>query len=209
LKPDLVGVAFVLNDLHRFLHSFRVKDGKIVGQTYDFTPDAIGTVEHPLYQFARKSRFLVWLRRRFSEAVSVFEASDFLPEGAYTFELRPDFNTAWRDGPWNAIRAQLSEMKHLGDENGFKLFVVAFPFGQQYRSDYLKRDQSYVMKPQRKLHRITEDLDIPLLDLYPLLDVNADLVEDEIHLSAGGRRKVGFIVASFLQKEGLVPSRAR
>ena len=209
LEPDLVGIAFVFNDLHRFLHAFRIEDGKIVGQSYDFTEEAIGTVQNPLYHLARKSHFLVWLRRRFSDVLSTIELSTLASQTAFTFDVRPDFDTAWQDEPWEAIEAQLGQMQDLGRRHGFRIFVVAFPFGQQYRADYLERDREYVMKPQRRLGAIVRSLGIPYLDLYPMIEPQIDLLSDDIHLSDSGRRKVGGIIARFLKSERLVPLSAQ
>jgi len=62
LQPDLV-------DLHRLLHSSKVENGRIVGE-YEFTEEAVRSVDSSLYQIARKSRSLVWLRRQ----VSLFDS---------------------------------------------------------------------------------------------------------------------------------------
>ena len=43
-EPDLVGVGFVLNDLHRILHRFALEDGEIVGDEYAFTDEATESV---------------------------------------------------------------------------------------------------------------------------------------------------------------------
>jgi lysophospholipase L1-like esterase len=201
LEPDLVGVGFVLNDVFRFLQLFRVEDGVIVGEGYAFTPEVLeGT--SPLYRLLRKSVFLVWLRRR----LSALDQSAVLGAGGdYSFEHRPDFHTAWLDEPWSDIEAQLREMKQLGEQAGFQVFLVAFPFGDQYREDYLARDREYVLKPQRKLREICTRLEIPFLDLHPLLDGARDLEDDRIHLTAEGRRRVGALVAGFLMERALLP----
>lgn len=194
LEPDLVGVSFVLNDLHTFLHQFRVEDGEIVGTGYDFSGEAVEEM-NPLYRLLRKSVFLVWLRHR----MSILDDSVLLAAtDGYSFEFRPDFRTAWLDEPWIAVEEQLREMKALGEDAGFGLFLVAFPFGDQYLARYLDADRSHVLKPQRKLREICERLSIPYLDLYPLLDPDLHLSEDKIHLTAEGRRHVGRLLADFL-----------
>lgn len=203
LEPDLVGVAFVLNDLFRFLHAFRVEDGRIVGTSYEFTPEAVQGVDSAVYRTLRRSVFLVWLRRRLETLEGTFLLSG--GEG-YAFDYRPDFRTAWLDEPWADIEAQLAEMRALGRERGFGLFLVAFPFGDQYRESYLARERGYVLKPQRRLREICERLAIPYLDLYPLLDASRDLQPDKIHLTAEGRRRAGERIAEFLAGEGLLPA---
>jgi lysophospholipase L1-like esterase len=204
LEPDLVGVGFVLNDLHKILHQFKVEDGRIVGETYEFTPEAVGTVDSWLYQAARKSRLLVWARRRLDTVVAMVEHN--LEQG-YAFDYRPDVNTAWKDHFWPSIETQLREMTALGRSNGFGLFVVIFPFADQYRAEYRARDVEYVMKPQRMLREICERLDVPYLDLYESLDPG-HLEADRIHLTKSGRVRAAEAIASFLSSRGLVPHNA-
>lgn len=202
LQPDLVGVAFVLNDLHRFLHRFRVRDGRIVGDSYAFSEEAIGSVDNALYRLLRKSVFLVWLRHRVG--VLADTAVDTVSDG-FSFDARPDFRNAWRDEPWRDVESRLARMQALGREHGFRLFLVVFPLGEQYRADYLARDRDYVLKPQRKLGEIAGRLALPVLDLYPHLDRERDLEPDGIHLTAAGRRRVGARLAGFLEEKRLLP----
>lgn len=203
LDPDLVGVAFVLNDLPRILHSFKVENGKIVGQQYAFTDEAVRSVDSPLYQLARKSHFLVWLRRQ----LTIFDSLIDLYAGKhFSFEYRPDFSMAWQERPWRDVEAQLGEMVQLGRERGFRLFLVAFPFGEQLRPDYLARDRAYVTYPQKQLADITSRLGIAYLDLFPELDRARDIEPDNIHLTKRGRVVAGERIARFLADQRLVPA---
>jgi lysophospholipase L1-like esterase len=98
-------------------------------------------------------------------------------------------------------------MSELGRSKGFRVFLVAFPFGDQYRPDYLARDREYVMKPQRKLAEICARLGIPELDLHPFLDPAADFDADRIHLTASGRSRAAARIAAFLRESELLPAR--
>lgn len=206
LEPDLVGVSFVLNDLHRILHQFKVVNGEIVGQQdYSFESEAVESVESPLYRLAAKSHFLVWLRhelRVFDSLIDLYAADGF------TFDFRPDFSTAWQDEPWRDVERQLGRMRELGREHGFGVFLVVFPFGEQLRPDYLARDPDYVKLPQRRLAEITTRLGIPYLDLFGALDRARDVDPDGIHLTAAGRARAGALIARFLVEQGLVPRAA-
>jgi lysophospholipase L1-like esterase len=202
LEPDLVGVAFVLNDLHRVLTRFKVVDGRIVGPSSTFSNEAVQSVESPLYRLARESLFLVWLRRQ----LSIFDKLlELYARDGYTFELRPDFGTAWQPERWHEIESQLRSMVDLGATYGFRLFLIAFPFGEQFRSDYLERDREYVMFPQTRLAEIATRLGIPYLDLYQYLDRKEHLEPDGIHLTKAGRELAGDVVARFLVDQRLVP----
>jgi sugar phosphate isomerase/epimerase len=97
----------------------------------------------------------------------------------------PDFNAAWQEAPWRDVETQLGEMMALGRERGFRVFLVAFPFGEQLRPDYLARNREYVTYPQRKLAEITGRLGIPYLDLFPVLDLAQDFDRDRIISRSG------------------------
>ena len=203
--PDLVGVSFVLNDLHKILHQFKLVNGEIVGQTYAFSSDAQKRVQSPLYRLLAKSHFLVWLRRQlalFDDLIELYAGDQF------AFELRPDFAPAWQEAPWRDVEAQLGRMRALGAQRGFRVFVVAFPFADQLRPDYLARDAALVRFPQRRLAEVCARLDIPVLDLFEELDAARDFDEDRIHLTAVGRRRAGERIARFLAEQRLVPAAA-
>jgi lysophospholipase L1-like esterase len=200
-QPDLVGVGFVLNDLHRILHSFKLQDGQIVGETYDFTPEAVDSVDNAAFRLARRSRVLVWLRRTLDPALGSLQYS--LGKG-FSFDYRPDMNTAWKEASWADVGSQMREMQALGREHGFGLFMVVFPFADQYRPEYLAADRDYVLKPQRLALELCAELAIPCLDMYDRL-TPVDFEEDGIHLTAAGRQRAAEHVARFLVEEGLVP----
>jgi lysophospholipase L1-like esterase len=202
-EADLVGVSFCLNDLHKFLHVFEFDEDKIVGNGYQFAREAVESSQGFFYRTAKKSQFLVWLRRR----LSIFDAIiKYKREKGYTFDYRTDFNTAWKDDPWELIEEQLQEMVVLGEKHGFRVFLVAFPFGDQLREDYLKRDYQYVIKPQRRLKTICEKLNIAFLDLFNEFDLEKHLLDDNIHLTRQGRDMVAEKIAIFLKQKKLIPN---
>ena len=162
----------------------------------------VSQVDSWTYRVLRRSRFLVWLRRR----LTVVDADAIAPADSYTFEYLPDFRTAWLDEPWRQVEEQLGRLHALGVQRGFRVAIVVFPFADQYRLDYLGRDREYVLKPQRKLAAIGAKLDIPLIDLYPLLDPSADLKADGVHLSDLGRRQVAALLAVDLKRRRLLPT---
>jgi lysophospholipase L1-like esterase len=204
-EPDLVGVSFCLNDLHKFAHFFQFdEEGNPTGRSYDFTDEAVQAVESPLYRLARKSHLLVFLRRRLAIMGGIVE----MTQGGFTFDHRPDFVTAWQEEPWKDVETQLGKMADLGRQHGFPVFVVVFPFADQLREDYLELDREYVTKPQRKLAEICGRLGIPLLDLFEDLDPELHMMEDRIHLTAEGRAVAAERVASFLVDSDLVPAAA-
>jgi lysophospholipase L1-like esterase len=84
--------------------------------------------------------------------------------------------------------------------------VVMFPYGHQYRFDLLLRDENYVLKPQRLMKQICAELDVPLLDLYPVLEEHGGrkLLPDGIHLSPEGHQIASEAIVDHLERSGLV-----
>lgn len=126
----------------------------------------------------------------------------------HRFTHRPDFANAWQDAPRGRVERQFDEMHRLAEQNGFPLFVIVFPFGDQLRPEYLERDRDYVMQPRRKLAEICRERDIPLLDLFDSIDPEIHLLDDRIHPTSAGRQWAAERVAEFLVKEGLLPPKA-
>ena len=201
-QPDLVGVVFVLNDLHKFLHNPRFEGA---AEGFDNRSEAALRSDRSLLGMARRSRFLVWLRRNFKTSENFVR---MVEERGYTFDYNPDFQTAWKEEPWSAIEAQLGEMAGLGRSSRFGLFLVAMPYGEQFRKDYLARDYAYVTKPQRHLEQICRRLGIAYLDLFPALDPQRHMARDRVHLTPAGRAVVAERTAAFLKSERLIPARA-
>lgn len=202
LAPDVVGIAFVLNDLHRILHRFKMRNGVIVGQTYAFDAAARDSIANPLVRLAYRSEALTWAARSLANLRTLFPESG---GPGFTFAYRPDFAPAWKPDAWAQIDEQLGQAALLAGSTGFRLFLVGFPFADQYRPDYLARDRDYVLSPQRRLAEITARLGIPYLDLYDDLDPTLHMEPDRIHLTRAGRIRAGERIARFLVEKGLVP----
>jgi len=208
-EPDFVGVQFCLNDLHKFLHSFRVEDGKIVSGSYRFSSEVLDAAPRAprtlLQRVADRSRLLSDLKDRMQIAAKVIA---WKATRGFSFDYKIDVWTAWQDEPWNDIERQFREMRALGDRRGFKIFVVAVPLAVQYDGAYLGQNREYVLKPQRKLEEICERLGIPLLDLYPEMNTNL-FAGDGLHLTKEGRALVGQRIAAFMFAAHLLPSGER
>src|ERR1700674_5713990 len=202
-QPDLVGVDFSLNDVHKFENNLNVVNGHLMPDTsfWEPTPEAANASKSWLLRTARRSLFWRWLRGKTTlagRAVEMYESKGF------DFDYRPDYSTAWQDAPWQMIRDQMGEMSELGKQYHFRVFLISVPFGEQYRKDYLARDAGYVLKPQRTLAALMSEFKIPFLDLYPYLDNNC-FVPDRSHLTLEGKQRATAAIAEFLKKEDLMP----
>jgi lysophospholipase L1-like esterase len=200
-QPDLVAIEFCLNDLHKFLHSFRVENGRILPGTYQFSAEALSKQRSRPSQFADKSYLWAWTKNNVRTAGKV---AAWMASGGFSFDYAVDIGSAWRDEAWKDIESQLGEMLALGREHRFRVFVALVPVAAQYNNDYLKRDRAYVLKPQQKLKEICERLGIDFYDLYP--EMSAALFKDDgIHLTKEGRQLVGQRIADFLVQSHLLP----
>ena len=204
-KPDIVGVEFCLNDLHKFLQSFQVENGRIVTGSYQFSTEALTNVRDKprtlTQRVVDKSYLLTWFKNNIGIVGRVIA---WKANNGYSFDYRVDISSAWQDNAWKDIESQFAEARTLGQAHSFKMFVVVVPVASQYDASYLARDRDYVLKPQRKLKEICERLNIPFYDLYP--DLKADLfVDDGIHLTKEGRQIVGKRVAAFFADSHLIP----
>jgi lysophospholipase L1-like esterase len=200
-EPDLVGVQFCLNDVHKFLQTFQVYQGRIVPNTYHFSKAAVETNPAMVDRLLSASRLFAWLNEKLpiAKRVTAIQIAN-----GFSFDYVPDMRTAWMDDQWLAIESQFAEMRAIGDKNHFNIFVVVMPLGSQYNEEYLARDRNYVLKPQRKLKEICDKLKIPFYDLYPVLHPGL-FDEDGVHLSPEGRRFAGERIAEFVKRLNLVP----
>jgi hypothetical protein len=143
-------------------------------------------------------------RERFLETHPVGEKPDWQTsrEGFHLKISRrfEDWGYAWSDNFWPRITPTLEFMKQVADEHGFELAVLLFPVSFQVQSDHL------VDEPQQSFEREMTALDIPHLDLLPMLrerfrEDGKDLFYDHCHYRAEGYEFVGQLAGEFLLGE--------
>ncbi len=195
LDPDVVGLAFVLNDVHQFLHQFQHRDGRILRTNlYQFTDEASG--QRPGWL---DSLFLHWLVDQLQIGGTV---AGVMAASGFPFEYKVDIGTAWKPERWGVVDEALERFRMLGREHGFEPFIVMFPMLLQYDEALLARDREYLLQPQNQLAERSTRLGIPFLDLYG--EMRPEHFDDDgLHLSAEGRRAVAIPIADFLHREGL------
>lgn len=204
-EPDLVGIEFCLNDVHKYLMAFSFDaNGNIVPNSYSISSEEISRSRSWPRRMMSHSYLLVWLRDHVKVVKNI---ALWQVEHGFSFDYRYDINTAWKDDGWPDIEKQLTEYRDLGRVKNFPVFLVVFPAATQYQQDYLSRDRYYVLKPQRKLKEICARLGIPFYDLYP--DMSPDLfIADGLHLTKEGRGRAGQLIARFLIQQKLLPAGA-
>lgn len=196
LKPDLVLLQFCLNDVPRILHTFD-EYGRL-----PIAPEVWADFEGAFMgRWIRRSRFLTFVVERsyrLKRAVSVRRAT------SYSFNARIDFYRAWEDDGWIEIQNLIRRLRDRVTQDQGKLAILVFPFGHQLRSDYLERDEGYVLKPQRKMQEIADRLQIPVLNLFEVFRGHREYLYDDIHLSDEALPLIAGEVYRFLHRESLL-----
>jgi hypothetical protein len=113
-----------------------------------------------------------------------------------------DWGFAWSTEYWPKVGELLRIMKQVSADHGFKLAVVFFPVGYQVEAEIL-RDE-----PQGRFADLLADLELPHLDLLPVLrsryrEDGIDLFYDYCHYRAEGVEFVSDRIAQFLQDDVL------
>jgi len=193
-QPDLVVLAFVLNDVTEMFHLVRFGGAE---EGFQMRHAASSWIEHVLshsaiaYEVQNLTREIK-ARRRLGEDVRLGAIKQQALE-VETLMHHPDqanVKTAWDFA--------LSDLQKIDDQCralGIPLLVVAFPFTVQLG------DPAGLDAPQRVLAHYTRSRNIAMFDLLPPLaaDARADdaasLFLDEDHLSLRGHRVVAEILA--------------
>jgi lysophospholipase L1-like esterase len=198
--PDLVVVAFVLNDVTEKMLLVRFGgpwDGFQLSQTADLLDRVLGT--SALLHFSRRAL----ARLRFGQdTVAGATRAQLLDVRALVFEPeRPDVAQAWE-----ITLANLGRIVEHCRELGVRVALVVLPYRFQLE------DPNGLSAPQAVLETFARDRLVPSLDLLPALagrvgveEVEpADYFLDQDHLSARGSRVVARLISEFLVRESLV-----
>lgn len=217
LEPDVVVVDFYLNDFQESKGVHIVKLPPLLQQSwflYHVTA-ALGQLKNEAQDADagfEKVNLPAWrkdFQARVQFAPGFFNESPGAFNGMLAANFR-DFGTAWSSGAWDYIRPLFAELKRLSEQHHFKLLVVGFPIYQQVYTSFV---DDY---PQQQLKRLSQELDIPVLDLLPALraealrlrdpaiyqlqEINQDLFYDQCHHTPVGSAVVADEVYRFLQQ---------
>ncbi len=113
-------------------------------------------------------------------------------------DLLFDWGSAFAAGAWERMSPIIEEMKRQVDAHGAKFVIVAFPVREQIDAEFL---HDY---PQQRLAELAERLDIPMLDLLPILRRDARANDgryywDWCHPSPLGSEIIANAILAFLQ----------
>ena len=181
MKPDLVILGFVFNDLYyKYLHKptkQNLLNSEPATYLYKFNPYAF-----PGVLFGRSYLAHIVVER----SVVIWKRT--LQRPIFPFERRGDFYLAWKSYGWVHARKLIGEMQALLTERDISIVVLVFPVSDQVNDQYRKIDEAYVLYPQGKIREICDAYAIPRLDMTESIHRNGGitLFRDYAHLNAKG-----------------------
>ena len=206
IKPDIVVLDFYLNDFQPSPGVRLVKVPPILKKSW--------LIQHLFRAFSiivfawKKEKNIVdnyqfnkWffaLRKKYPNA----KGNPVKERMAFNSLLRQNFRDwgiAWSEEAWRLMSPFFWELKKQGEINKFQLLIVVFPVKWQvlakFECDY----------PQKKIRKLADELEVPLLDLLPLLKKNCEnssveLFYDQCHLTPHGNEIVAKYILKFIQK---------
>jgi hypothetical protein len=126
---------------------------------------------------------------------------------AFDFEIynaHRDFGLAWYGSSWDLLERVTRTLSLAARERGHALALCLFPVHIQVKGTV--NDD----RPQTSFKRMCRSLDLPCLDLLPVLrthwhDTGRDPYYDHCHLRTHANAVVADALAEWLDQEGLVP----
>jgi len=184
MEPDLVVLGFVFNDLH-YPYEHRPKLDSV-------TPDPAIRRDH------LNPHSL--LGRVFGRSYYIQGCAGLLAHHAYWWEQTPYCALAWKPWGWEHSERLLGEMAALLRSRGIPLRLVVFPIRDQMTEQCWAANPDYVLGPQKHIHTICEQLQVPCLDLTEALHRagGTRLFTDHLHLNPEGNSIVAEQLADCL-----------
>ena len=195
MKPDLVILGFVFNDL---FYKYLQKPSKRRLRLLDNEPDShlfyFDTRVFPGNLFARSHLMHELVRRSETFWKMIWQRPVF------PFDGRADFFLAWQNYGYYHVERLIYEMQTMLSERSVPLAMVVFPIRDQVDDRYRKLDEAYVLYPQEKISQICDDYGIPMFDLTNSIYKNGGrtLFKDYLHLNAKGNDLVAVELEMYL-----------
>ncbi len=128
------------------------------------------------------------------------------PQG-FNREIRKrfwDWGSAWTTGAWERMRPLFRELKRQAEVHDFQLLIVGFPVRLQVEAEFVYDH------PQRELERVAAEIDVPLLDLLPVVREryrasSAELFFDHCHHTPHGNAVVAEAILRFINENPPAP----
>lgn len=215
LAPDLVTIGFYVgNDVtDRIKYTWYIHEGLLYSHKPSFSLRY--SVLHPINEFLeQRSHLFVFLRVRFDYVL-------------WKIGLRPYYFPevfAAEDTPrtlhgWEFTKNVLRDLARLAGAHGARTVIVIIPTHYQVHEEYwqeyvrvynIRQDAVDLLKPQRILRELGEELGVPVLDLLPRFREAAARTRlyfrIDGHWTPEGQRLAGEELHRFLLARRLVPA---
>ena len=195
-EPDLIILAFCLNDNHKFLHQFDERGNMLITrEASDYM-----NINSPIDWLASKSYVL----SRIKFGLINYYKQDSQVE--FPWQDQIDMRTSWEEEPWDNTEYYLAEIEKLLTISGAKFMIVIFPLEAQLSEDLLAKNYDYVVKPQSRFMHICKIHEIPCLDLFSTFHQRSHdkhLYKDGLHLSEDGHRIAAAEILQFGEERTL------
>ncbi len=202
MEPDLVVLGFVFNDLYyKYFH--RPTKDKLLGNEPTARLHYFNTNSFPGIIFAR-SHLSHEIVRRSKILWKLISQQPMFP-----FELRGDFDLAWKDYGWIHTQKLIGMMQKLLTDKGVSFSVLVFPVSDQVNDQYRRVNKQYVLYPQSMIKKICDSYEIPVVDLTDSIYINGGitLFSDYLHLNGKGNDVVVDELERYIVNEiGLIES---
>jgi lysophospholipase L1-like esterase len=200
-NPDLVVVAFVLNDVTEKFELIRF-GGSSIGFQLGFKQWSARLLRGgSVMYFTRKLAGRIRFGKNVQEGAKKKEVVD-----VRSLVFQPDHPNV--DRAWNITLENVGKILRLCEDHHFQVVLVVFPFVFQFD------DVDSRSAPQHRISLFARNLGIPTLDLLPKLTeklkeerkIPEDYFWDQDHLTPLGAKRVAEIISEFIQKEGIIKS---
>jgi lysophospholipase L1-like esterase len=209
VDPDLVLLAMYLNDAQSG-HHFYARSLPAPYASSRFLSWAVNRVELLRLELWRDETVPEidpgW-REDFRGGRRLASGDMYHVRDAFDFEIynaHRDFGLAWYPPSWDLLERVTRTLALAARERGHSLAGHLFPVHIQVKGT-VEDD-----RPQASFQRMCRELDLPCLDLLPVLktywhDTGRDPFYDHCHLRTHANAAVADALAEWLDREGLVP----
>ena len=209
VDPDLVLLAMYLNDAQSS-HHFYARSLPAPFATSRFLSWAVNRVELlrlKLWRDEAVPEIDPGWREDFRGGRRLQSGDMYHVRDAFDFEIynaHRDFGLAWYPPSWDLLERITRTLALTVRDRGHELAACLFPVHIQVKGTVDDR------RPQARFERMCRDLDLPCLDLLPVLraswhDTGREPFYDHCHLRTHANAVVADALAGWLDGEGLVP----